>query len=319
MGNTNININTINTKIYDIKLTAQELLFLDNKVSESAQKIINIAKEELSYNFDLPIMNEIIRISLQKGKLSWTGKDIRSCSYCDKSSSYQKHMRNGKYHRKGDINYDKPIYYYGIKFNEGFVTIKGHGDLCIDCLNKYNVINRLIDYIIENDLSIEIQKNSYKESKYLKDNIRICKNCNSEIQESKMGRESTLMGNGTFPSICPLCNSKSSFANNHKITDKFVMINNPAFAEEIKILRDYIKEFNNKVDDKYKVELYQDNNIITHFMIKELTWKNGKHTIIDFNVNSKRYNKDKYWFKYDIHNEFDKILDKYGYVENKKD
>lgn len=210
------------TKLYEVKLTLEELLIVDGKVSNDAQKVIETAKKESSFGFELPVMNEILRQSEQKGTLTWTYKPIRSCGYCDKKSDYHTYPRSGRNHRKGDKNFDKPIYYSGIKFNEGFVTIQGYGDMCIECCNKYNVINRLIDYIVDNDLKIQIKKNDHREGKYLKDDIHICYSCNREMQESKMGRERTISGDGTYPSTCPNCGAKSSmFGKSHKTTNMF--------------------------------------------------------------------------------------------------
>lgn len=217
-------------KTYSIDLTLEELLPLDGKVSDKAQEIINKAKQESSYGFDLPVMNEILRNSEKSGMLTWRYKQVRSCSYCDKTYDYYTYPRSGRYHNKGDKNYDKPKYYSGIAFNEGFVTIQGYGDMCSECASKHDVIHRLIDYIIDNDLKIQIQKNDYRITKYLKDDIRICYQCGNEMQESKMGRKSTLMGDGTFPSKCPGCGAESSvFGKSHKTTNKYVMIENPAF------------------------------------------------------------------------------------------
>lgn len=161
-------------KTYEIKLTFDELKALDGTVSEIAQKIIDLAKKEQSFGFSLPVLNEILRNAEEKGRLTWTYKSIRSCEYCDKKYDYAKYPRSGKYHRKGDKNLNKPLYYSGIKFNEGFVTIQGLGDMCRECCDKHDVIHQLIDYILDNDLHIEIQKNDYRDSKYLKDDIRIC-------------------------------------------------------------------------------------------------------------------------------------------------
>lgn len=132
-------------KTYSIDLVLNELILLDGKVSDKAQIIIDKAKQESSYGLELPIMNEILRKAEENGKLTWRYKSIRSCNYCDKPRTYHTYPRNTKYHSKGDNNYDKPIYYKGIVFNEGFVTIQGKGDMCVDCEKKYNVIHRLID------------------------------------------------------------------------------------------------------------------------------------------------------------------------------
>ena len=157
-------------KTYNFDLTYDEVLLLDKQkelTKENQIKVDNI-KEENSIGFPLDIMNEIIMESKKSGELTWRIKQIDHCEYCDKKRDYYRYTRSSRYHRKGDCNYDAPKYYTGYKFNEGFVTIKGRGDMCKECEEKYNVIHTLIDYIIENDLKIEIQNNDYRFSKYIR-------------------------------------------------------------------------------------------------------------------------------------------------------
>lgn len=158
------------TKTYEFNLTYDEVLLLDKQevLTKENQDKVNRIKEENSIGFQLDVMNEIIMASKKSGELTWRIKQIDHCEYCDKKRDYYRYTRSSRYHRKGDYNYDSPKYYTGYKFNEGFVTIKGRGDMCKECEEKYNVIHTLIDYIIDNDLKIEIQNNDYRFSKYIR-------------------------------------------------------------------------------------------------------------------------------------------------------
>ena len=219
-------------KLYQIELTLKELSLLDNNVGEKAQSIIDTAKRECQYGFELDVMNEVLRKSEELGTFSWSYKEIKSCKYCDKKYDYYTYDRNSRYHCKGEKNYDKPKYYSGIKFNEGFVSISGLGDMCLGCEKEHDVIHRLIDYIIDNDLKIEIKKNDYRKTKYLKDKIEICYECGSEMRQSEMGSLRTLMGNGFYKGKCPYCGAESiPFGKNHKPTNKFNFILNPEFVK----------------------------------------------------------------------------------------
>ncbi len=301
-------------KQYEVKLNLNELLLLDGKVNEKAQSIIELAKKESMFGFELPVMNEILRKSEEIGTLKWTYKSIRSCSYCDKKYDYHTYPRNGRYHNKGDKNHDKPIYYSGIKFNEGFVTIQGHGDMCNECCNKHKVKEQLIDYIIDNDLKIQIQKNDYKVGKYLKDDIRICWNCNEEMQESQMGRDNTLMGDDTYPSKCPKCDAKSSaFGNSHKTTNKFAMIENPEFREEIKYIKQMVIEFNESKEKDEQIQFCQNRNYATSFSIKLNEHQSWNITVASLSTKTNTYTKESRYK--DIHNEFISLLESYGYSE----
>lgn len=269
-------------KKYSVDLTLDELKQLDGKVGEAAQKVIDQAKQEAEIGFDLPVMNEILRKSMTTGTLTWTRKSIRSCSYCDKKHTYQTYARNSRHHNKGDLNYDKPLYYSGIAFNEGFVVFKGIGDMCWECCSKHNVIERLINYIIENDLKIQIQSNQYKPGTYLKEPIYTCKDCEKEFSESLMGRESAIFG-GTYPSRCPHCNSK-----NTSKTDKFTFIQNPRALPEVIHLEQSVKDYNAVLGDKEKgLEFYQSNRNRNLFIV-ERRYSN-RIDVLRFNTQKKEY------------------------------
>jgi len=169
-------------KRYEARLTYPELLLLDGKVSASVQTVINLAKKEAGFGFDLPILNEILRKSEETGTLTWRFKTIDSCPYCDKARGYAKHTRGGRYHRKGEPNTKRPLCYNGVAFNEGFISFKGWGDMCRDCFQKKNILGQLIDCILDRDLKIQIQENNYRPTRYLKDEIRICFKCEQEMQ-----------------------------------------------------------------------------------------------------------------------------------------
>lgn len=217
-------------KKYKVDLLYNEILRLDGNVHDEVQKIIDIAKKEQSIGFDWPILNEVIRKSEEIGTLSWSYKQISSCDYCGKKPDYQRYARSSKFHSKGSKNYDKPIYYSGIKFNEGMVSIQGSGDMCRECCDGHGVVEKMVKYIIENDLKIEIRTNEFSPTKYKKDDVRICYACDEKMYESEMIKEPTLMGRGSYPGTCPKCNATQSlFGSSHKTTNEFRHLLNPAF------------------------------------------------------------------------------------------
>ncbi|WP_297419107.1 hypothetical protein [Clostridium sp.] len=299
-------------KKYSIDLTLEELLLIDEKVSEEAQKVINKAKQENTYGFELPIINEILRKSEEIGTLTWKYKHIRSCSYCDKTYDYYTYPRSGRYHNKGDKNYDKPKYYGGIAFNEGFVTIHGSGDMCSECEKKYNVIHRLIDYIIDKDLKIQIQKNDYRPSKYLKDSVKKCYECGEEMAESTMGDLPAVMG-GNYKGVCPHCGAESLlFGKSHKSTNKFIMIPNPEAKEEVQNIKLLVEEYNKKVENEEdKIKMFQSEKNNKIFYVRETKWTNGYRDVINFNVEKKTFDIGYFW--QDKVSRFSDELEKYGY------
>jgi len=190
---------------YSVKLSLSELKLLDGRVSKEAQEVVDTAKKEAGYGFELPVMNRILREAEERGELTWTWKEIRSCPYCDKHYTYHPYVTNGKYARKGEPNYSRPKYYRGVQFNVGFISFQGHGDMCIDCLKEKRVLERLIDYILDHDLEIEIQQ---------------------EMRASEMGKKPAMFGSGSYPAICPHCGAESMLFRGHKTTDKWVMMFN---------------------------------------------------------------------------------------------
>ena len=211
-------------KKYSVSLTYDELLLIDGQCNENAQEIVEKAKLEFGFGLD-PVCNEILAKSIKTGKLTWRYTEISSCETCkDKPRGYYEYSRSSRYHRKGDKNYDAPFKYSGIEPNGGFISVRGLSGICKDCwFNIY--LPKLIEYIISNDLPIEIQTNDIKASKYKKDRVYICYKCGEKMYESEMGKSRTLIGDGYYPSKCPKCGAESLlFGNSHKLTDEFRMV-----------------------------------------------------------------------------------------------
>jgi len=304
-------------KRFAINLSLDDLLKLDGNVEEAAQKVIDEAKKESSYGFDLPVMNEILKQAEKQGKLTWSHKQINSCDYCDKKRDYYVYPRSSRNHRKGDKNYDKPIYYRGIKFNEGFIVFKGMGDMCWDCCTKHKVKERLIDYIINNDLKVQVMKNDYKPGKYLKDDIRICFDCGEEILESQMSKERTLMGDGYYPSGCPKCGAKSiPFGPSHKTSNKFGFIKNPEAFEEVLKVKHIIEDYNKDKDRSNQISFFQYSSSNYSFGLDRYDLPSWNARVLDFNTNSKKYKiSDK---NHPIISVIVNVLSNYDYLDNEE-
>lgn len=211
-------------KFHEIRLSYDELALIDGKIGAAGQKIIDNAKRERSYGMPIPLLNRVLLESEKSGVLTWRVKNIRECPLCDKKRSYHKHPRSGRHHRKGDPDTNKPVHYGGVAFNEGFVVFAGQGDCCIDCFTAHKMKETIIDYILEKDLKIQIQKNDYKPTRYTKDPIRVCFDCKEKIQESKMGMLPAIFG-GSYPGECYKCSAKSiPFGKSHESTNEFVML-----------------------------------------------------------------------------------------------
>jgi len=212
-------------KLYKIELNYKELCLLDNlEIRIDTQQIINNIKKQVNFNFDLPEMGEILFSSIESGKFYWEYTRLNYCKICKKSCDYARYTRSTRYHRRGEKNHSKPIYFSGLRFNPGFVVIRGYGDMCSECESKYNVIDTLCKYIFDNDLKIEIKNNDKYKTKYKYDQGRKCFNCKKEMYESEMGSLPAMIS-GRYKGICPHCGAKSLILEkSHEITDKFRMI-----------------------------------------------------------------------------------------------
>lgn len=212
----------MNEKLYKVNLNFSELLMLDGKVHQEVQDVIDDIKKCNSFGFEFHLINEIINTSLKKGTFSYSRKEIRNCSYCDKIYTYHTYPKNTKKNIKGEFNYNSPKYYYGYSFNDGFITVKGHGDICEDCEKVYKVISTVEEYILSQRLPVQLLRNKDL-SIFYKDDIKICYNCKEEMCESEMGRSNAVFG-GTYASTCPKCGAVSTaFGKLHTSTNKFVM------------------------------------------------------------------------------------------------
>lgn len=211
-------------KLYNVSLTYKEIVMLDGNARDCVQKVVDQAKTENSIGLD-SFSNEVIRKAIEQGKLSWGSKKICKCLYCsNKPRGYEKYRSSSRYHRKGDTNYDKPLLYYAVDPMQGFVIFNGGEGMCTDCWEgKYK--NKIIQYILDNDLPVEIQKNDFADTKYVKDVERKCYSCGKTMYESEMGVERTFMGNGNYPAKCPHCGAVSAFlGKNHELTGNFRMV-----------------------------------------------------------------------------------------------
>jgi hypothetical protein len=206
------------TTIREVKLTNQELLLLDGKVNEVAQKVVNEVKEIMKYaDIGDEMLAEIISLALKKGELTRNHREISECRKCGKHKTYKTITRGRK---KGKLAYDHPLYVWGRTYLDGFVTIKGYSPFsyCDECTKE--VEHTLIDYIKINDLPIQLSDTEG----WQKENAKICMYCGEKIWEFDMGLEYTLMADGRYYSECPKCKTKASLFQSHKSTKEFRMV-----------------------------------------------------------------------------------------------
>ena len=124
----------------------EDLVKLDGICSTETQELVDKAKERLGLiGGGMPkglakVITEIREDGERFLKLDFERIAIHKCPVCEKGGEYAKYPRNGKYHRKGQPNYNKPIYINGIQFNGSCVRMKGFTTTgcCNECWEKYN-------------------------------------------------------------------------------------------------------------------------------------------------------------------------------------
>lgn len=242
-------------KMFKVELTSDELMLLDGKVREEIQKIIEQSKLEKSFGLD-DYSNEILRKGVENGKIEWSYCKISSCIFCDKKAGYHTFRRTTRYHRKGEEDIKKPFTYSGVKPFCGFFLVNGVSGICRDCWNG-KFIPKIYQYILDNDLKIELTKCGNFETKYFKDCSKICYNCKQLMYESEMGKERTFFNDGWYSSICPHCGASAKFfGQSHSSSKKFRMLT----KEELDNIIIKSKELKSK--EIKKVETIEQNDTL---------------------------------------------------------
>lgn len=185
------------SRTYGVRLTYEEIMLLDGKCSEEVQKEVDRAKGEAAIGLD-DFCNEIIQHAVETGVLEVHRVNICKCEHCStKPGGYNKYLRSGRYHRKGDDNYDSPIRYTGVSFH-AFQFFTGLPGCCWDCWKeKYE--EKVLRYIADHDLPVQVYDNQYTRNKYRIDKQVTCPKCKETMYLSEM-KPHTWYG-----WICPKC------------------------------------------------------------------------------------------------------------------
>lgn len=199
-----------------VDLSDAELLLLDGRCSEKAQAEVDAAKRRAAlsaslgpavFDADARLVQEIVDEAVKNGQLAFYHKSCDHCSTCGKSAGYAKHKRSGRYHRKGQDNYKKPLSLPGIELADRFITIKGHITVgcCRECWDRVKplVVAAIADVRAEIPEAITGQPPRFK--KY---DRRKCGKCGWEGHDGQLGMLPALMG-GQYPGKCPGCGAEN--------------------------------------------------------------------------------------------------------------
>lgn len=225
-----------------VTLNDHQLALLNGKLDEKQQKLVESAIARLHYRQIytdlLPNLSDFIcdlrEIANAKGLLTYSHCKLRSCRICDIRPGYHTVARTTKYKKKGQIDYDSPIYLYGRDFASGFIVWEGSPNLgcCDSCLKQHS--STITKHL--SDIKAELpQELTGVPSKYKRwDNMQC--SCGWTGHEGQMGKLQTLMGNGYYPGKCPNCKAENLlFSREIKKADGFVVVE--AFNGEDSVVR----------------------------------------------------------------------------------
>lgn len=206
-----------------VSLTDAELLLLDGKCRPEVQQVVESARERLAameqYSDLTPKEAAFIADAMAEArenlKLVCQRVAISSCRICGESGGYAVYKRAGRYHRKGETNYDKPLSLAGVELAIRVVRMKGYPTLgcCTSCFEK--IKPDLLEALkpIEAELPEALTGEPPRFKRY--DN-RFCTKCGWEGHEGQMRMLPALFG-GKYPGGCPECDASNVFMGSRDI------------------------------------------------------------------------------------------------------
>jgi hypothetical protein len=197
---------------YSVSLTTDEMILLDGKVRPEIQAKVDEAKNAKAIEgfvdnaAQARFIAEAVKEAKENGILVCRHISLYCCSYTGKSAGYGTHKRNGKWHRKGETDYSKPLSMPGVDLVDTFVRVRGHATLGC-CQEFWDAVRPKLAIQLQ-DVKAEIAEGiTGHPPKWKRFPKRRCRKCGWEGHEGQMRRRPCLMGDGTYPAGCPKCDA----------------------------------------------------------------------------------------------------------------
>lgn len=197
-----------------IEISDEELALLDGRVGEALQAHVSAAVSRLSAANAYPdltpkqagLIADAVREAQASGRLVWYHRRIRYCPLCESGGGFVLY-KSGP--RKGRPNYDRPLSMPGIELAYRFVTIDGSVAMggCQDCIGP--VIPHLKAALVGVPAALPDMLVTEGAQRFNRFDNRRCTACGWTGHEGEMGRQRTLMGDGTYPATCPSCKAEN--------------------------------------------------------------------------------------------------------------
>lgn len=199
----------------NLSLTDSEMVFLDGACRPEVQAEVDAAKTRLaaaSRYGDLPpalagFIADVLAAASAEGRLRFAGRHLRRCSLCGDSPqpAYVLYKSGPNRNRP---NYKKPRYLAGVDLASGFVGVEGSVRLggcgsCIETVKPY-----LVEALATVRVELPDQLAAEGAVRFRRHDRQRCVKCGWEGHEGQMGRLRTVMGDGTYPGVCPGCGAE---------------------------------------------------------------------------------------------------------------
>lgn len=202
-----------------IDLTEDELLMLDGRCAPATQALVDDLKDRRAYRqrFDglttreADFVHAIIAEARAAGRLVHRGASLRYCEVCGTRAGYATYKRTSRNHRKGEIDYDKPLSLYGIEMKDTFIRMEGYPSLgcCNDCWRKLKDV--IADELYLGKVRAEIPQDIMGHPpKYKRWRNVQCTVCGWTGHEGQMRELNAIMG-GKYRGGCPKCVAENRF------------------------------------------------------------------------------------------------------------
>lgn len=221
-----------------VSLTDDELVLLDGRCGAKVQPDVDAAKMRIATWRSLEgvprhiaaLVADVVNEAQTQGRIVHWRASMTTCPACRRDDGYWPHTRSGRYHRKGEPNFDNPKTIGGFEFAKRFVTIKHHVTLggCDACVSEAmpHIVRLLADVRAEVPATM-----TGHAPKWQWFEVVHCNSCGWDGHEGQMGKLLTLMGDGYYRGECPKCHAKNTFGvrNIERVADKWTVV----AAEEV--------------------------------------------------------------------------------------
>lgn len=212
-----------------VLLTDAEMALLDGQVGDKAQQKVDAAKARLAAAADLDhldpihagLVADIVTEAKDSGRIIHRRERISRCTLCGTSAGYVPYKSGPN---KGLPNYKKPRTLPATEFAYRFVTMQNHVIVggCNECVAP--ILPDISEALRGVNAQVPASLRADGEPVRTRYENRHCTKCDWVGHEGEMGRERTIMGDGTFPAYCPSCGAGGAFSRDIGHADGFVVV-----------------------------------------------------------------------------------------------